>query len=44
MALSREHPDELEPEARQILEEFFAPEREPLEELLGRELPWPKAD
>lgn len=41
-ALSREHPDELEPEARQILEEFFAPQRAPLEELLGRKLPWPK--
>jgi hypothetical protein len=40
VALSQEPPDELEPEARQILAEFFAPEREPLEELLGRELPW----
>lgn len=35
-------PELLEPEARQILEEFFATEREPLEELLGRELPWPR--
>ncbi len=42
VALSREHSGDLEPEARQILAEFFAPEREPLERLLGRELPWPR--
>jgi hypothetical protein len=42
VALSQELPDELEPEARQILAEFFASEREPLERLLGRSLPWPK--
>lgn len=41
-ALSREYPDEIEPEARLILAEFFAPEREPLERLLGRSLPWPR--
>ena len=40
VALSQEPPGELEPEARRILAEFFTPEREPLEELLGRELPW----
>ena len=44
VALSQEPADELDPEARQILADFFAPEREPLEALLGRELPWPKAD
>jgi hypothetical protein len=41
-ALSREYAGELEPEARRILAEFFAPEREPLERLLGRSLPWPR--
>ncbi|MDQ5820972.1 MAG: sulfotransferase [Actinomycetota bacterium] len=41
-ALSRDYPGELEPEARRILAEFFAPEREPLERLLGRSLPWPR--
>ena len=41
VALSHGPPDEVDPEARQILAEFFAPEREPLEKLLGRALPWP---
>ncbi|MEP6977113.1 MAG: sulfotransferase [Thermoleophilia bacterium] len=41
LALSQKAPDEFEPEARQILADYFAPQRAPLEELLGRELPWP---
>ena len=43
VALSREHSSELDAEARHVLAEFFAPERDPLERLLGRTLPWPKA-
>lgn len=42
LALSEAPSAEIEPEAREILKEFFAPERAPLEELLGRELPWPR--
>jgi hypothetical protein len=40
VALSQEPAAELDPEAREILADFFAPEREPLEALLSRELPW----
>jgi hypothetical protein len=43
LALSDAPSANIEPEALEILQEFFAPEREPLEELLGRELPWPRA-
>jgi len=31
---------EMDPATRRLLEEVFAPEREPLERLLGRPLPW----
>jgi hypothetical protein len=43
LALANDRREELDPEARQILKQHFAPEREALEELLGRELPWPRA-
>ena len=40
--LDRRPEPPMDPETRRLLQERFAPDREPLERLLGRELPWPR--